>query len=243
MNFKAWDIDMVKPAVVLALGLVVASFVGASAFYRVRALDNTLSVTGSAKQKVEADAAKWTLSISRSAYETDVPRVQTQVASDMKQVVAFFRAAKIAEDKIVTNPVSVDQEYGPDYNAPRRYSIRQQVTVNSDDVRLIEKLAKEIGGLAQRGILVSAGSPEYFVTTLPDLRISLIGKAVIDAKARAEQIAQSTGQRVGALKSASGGVVQVLSPNSIEVSDYGSYDTQTIEKEVMVTTRAVFLIK
>jgi len=37
--------------------------------------------------------------------------------------------------------------------------------------------------------------------------------------------------------------VQVLSPNSIEVSDYGSYDTQTIQKEVMVTARAVFLLK
>ncbi|HPO83031.1 MAG TPA: SIMPL domain-containing protein, partial [bacterium] len=68
-------------------------------------------------------------------------------------------------------------------------------------------------------------------------------EAMNDAKARAEKIAQSSGQGVGSLRSASMGVVQVLEPNSTEVSDYGSYDTSTIEKEVMVTVRATFLLK
>jgi hypothetical protein len=48
---------------------------------------------------------------------------------------------------------------------------------------------------------------------------------------------------VGRLKSASSGVVQVLAPNSIDVSDYGSYDLQTIDKEVMLTARAVFFVR
>ena len=56
-------------------------------------------------------------------------------------------------------------------------------------------------------------------------------------------IASSTGQTVGKLKSASSGVVQVMQPNSTDVSDYGSYDTSTIEKEVSVTARAVFFVR
>ena len=243
MDMRSWQADIIKASVVLAVGIALASLIGSLTMYRVRSLDNTLSVTGSAKQEVDADAAKWTVSVSRSAYEGSVPEVQTQVSRDVQVVVGFFTAGKIPAKNITTSPVSVDQEYSSDNNAPRRYTVRVQITVTSDDVHLIEKLSKDIGGLAQRGIIVSAGTPEYFVTTLPELRIALIGKAVEDAKARAEQIAKSTGQKVGALKSASGGVVQVLAPNSIEVSDYGSYDTQTIQKEVMVTARAVFLIR
>lgn len=235
--------EMIKASAVMALGLIIASTIGALTFYRVRAFDNTLSVTGSAKQSVEADAAKWTVSVSRAAYEESIPDVQGRVARDTAAIVAFFRAAQIAEDSIVTGPVSVDQEYSSDANAPRRYSVRQMVTVQSNDVHLIERLSKDIGGLAQRGILVSANQPEYYVTSLPALRVSLIGAAITDAKARATEIAKSTGQSVGALKSAAGGVVQVLAPNSIEVADYGSYDTSTIKKEVMVTARAVFLLK
>ena len=73
--------------------------------------------------------------------------------------------------------------------------------------------------------------------------MALIGKAVQDAKARAESIAKSTGQSVGALKSASSGVVQVMAPNSVDISDYGSYDTSTIDKQIMVTARATFFLK
>ncbi|MBC7321113.1 SIMPL domain-containing protein [bacterium] len=64
-----------------------------------------------------------------------------------------------------------------------------------------------------------------------------------DARARAERIAQSTGQKVGSLKSASMGVVQVLAPNSTEVSDYGTHNISTIDKEVVVTVRVVFVLK
>jgi hypothetical protein len=37
-------------------------------------------------------------------------------------------------------------------------------------------------------------------------------------------------------------VVQVLPVNSVDVSDYGSYDTQNIEKEISVTVRAAFVL-
>ena len=234
---------MVAAAAVLALGIIVAAGIGAYAFYQVRSLDNTLSVTGSATQSVQADAAKWSVSVMRSAFETTVPSTQARVSSDAQAVVNFFATAGIAADKIRVSPVSVDQDYNSDANAPKRYTIREQVTVQSDNPELIDKLSKDIGSLVGKGILVSANQPEYYVSTLPDIRVALIGQAVTDAKARAMEIASSTGQRVGALKSASSGVVQVMAPNSVDVADYGSYDTSTIDKQVMVTARATFFLK
>jgi hypothetical protein len=75
------------------------------------------------------------------------------------------------------------------------------------------------------------------------LRVSLLGEAVKDAEARAKIIAQSGHRNLGVLTTASMGVVQVLTPNSTDVSDYGSYDTSSQNKEVMITVRATFKVK
>ena len=231
------------PALILGLGIVVAAFIGAYSFYQVHTLNNTLSVTGSATATSTADTARWTVTVSRTAYEATIASTQTSVAKDAQSVVDFFTTAGVAADKIQVNPVQTDQQYSNDQNAPTKYSVHQDVTMTSDNVRLVERLAKDVSSLANKGIFLSAQQPQYMISTLPQIRISLIGKAVTDAKARAEEIAKSTGQKVGPLQSAAGGVVQVMAPNSVDVSDYGSYDTSTIDKQVMVTARAVFLVK
>jgi hypothetical protein len=56
-------------------------------------------------------------------------------------------------------------------------------------------------------------------------------------------LAESSGKKVGQLKSASSGVVQVLSANSLDVSDYGSYDTSKVDKNIMLTVKASFTLE
>ena len=90
---------------------------------------------------------------------------------------------------------------------------------------------------------LSPQQPEYYISKLPALRVSLLGRAIADARARASEIAKSGSTAVGALKSASSGVVQVMAPNSTNVEDYGSYDTSTIQKQVMVSARVTFYTK
>lgn len=233
----------IAPALVLGLSLMGAAAIGAYSFYRVHTLDNTLSVTGSATSEAKADSAKWTVSLSRSSYEDGIAAAQTRVAADAKQISEFLTKGGLPAAGVTVSPTFVDREYSSDQNAPTRYTVRLDVTADSDKPELIEELSKNISTLAARGIVVSAQTPQYYISNLPELRISLIGKAVQDAKARASEIAKSTGRSVGALQSASGGVVQVLAPNSVDVSDYGNYDTSTIDKKVMVTARATFYIR
>jgi len=97
--------------------------------------------------------------------------------------------------------------------------------------------------LINKGVLFTTSSLEFYYSQLPQARIELLASAVQDAKARAEQLAQAGGKKIGILKSASSGVVQVMAPNSVEVSDYGMYDTSKIEKEIMVTVKTSFEIK
>lgn len=232
------------PAIILGGAFIVSAAIGAYAFYSVRALENTLSVTGSAKQAASADAARWSISVMREASSQEaLASAHTRITQDVQVVQKYLTDNGIPAEAIDVNPEFVNEEYRSNTSLPRSYTIRQELTVSLNNPELIDRLSKDIASLVSRGVNVTSQMPQYYVTTLPQIRIALIGKAVEDARARAGEIAKSTGQRVGALKSASSGVVQVMAPNSIDVSDYGSYDTSTIEKEVMVTARAVFLLK
>ncbi len=233
----------IGPAGVLAIGLVIAAIIAAYAFYGVHALSNTLTVTGSATATSTADTAKLTVTVSRMAAEDAISSTQTRVAADTAAVAAFYTRNGINAEAIETGTIAADREYSSNEFAPRRYTVRQDITITSNDPELVQKLSKDVADLSSRGIFLYVNPPQYYISNLPELRVQLIGEAVKDAKARAESIAENAGQSVGRLQSAASGVVQVMSPNSIEVADYGSYDTSSIEKTVMVTTKAVFLVR
>ncbi len=240
---KFFDKPFVLPAILLAVGIFAAAAAVSYTLYAIRALDNTLSVTGSAKQQVTADTAKWTIGVYRSVYEEEVTRAYTQVARDADVVRAYFKQAGIDVKNITTNTIAADQDWSSGQNgAPKRYNVHQEITIESSDVTKIQGLSQNIAALANKGISITPQQPQYYVSSLPNLRVSLLGQAIADARARAKEIAKSGGGSVGKLKSASSGVVQVLAPNSTNVDDYGSYDTSTIEKEVSVTARATFLV-
>ncbi len=207
---------------------------------------NTISSTGSASADVSADIAKWTIDIHRTAYEGGTQAAYTQVANDTTAVKKYFTALNLASSTIVLSVVSADQNYNQDQNAPTTYNVHESITITTSDVQKIDMLSHSIGAVSGKvagGTIVSPQGPEYYVSSLPQLRVSLLGKAITDAKARAEQIAKSGGASVGKLQSASSGVVQVLAPNSTNIEDYGSYDTSTIQKQVMITARATFTLK
>ncbi len=250
MLFSVNNFQMIKeygiaPALVLSAGIVVAAIVGGYSFYTVSTRSNTLTVTGSASATTTADLGKLTVTVSRGAYEGAVASVQNQVGSDADLVSAFFKKNGIEDADIQTGTVSADRDYSDskDSGAPIRYTVHEDINVQSHDPHLIERVSKDVAGLASRGIFVSVQQPQYYISNLPELRVALIGKAVTDAKDRATEIAKSVGQSVGRLQSASSGVVQVMAPNSTDVADYGSYDTSTIDKQVMVTAKATFVVR
>jgi uncharacterized protein len=229
------------PAVVISIAILLATVIGASAFYKIRSLDNTLSVTGSTKMRVKADLAKWTITTNSIVAPTQVSYAYSIVSNDMAKIKNF-----LIKNGILANQMTLSPIYNDDYwsgNSERKVNVRQTVTINSNELEKIKTISENMSALSQDGVVFAPESPQYYVSSLPDLRVSLIGKAVLDAQARAKEIASSMNQSVGKLKSASSGVVQVLQPDSNDVSDYGQYDTLTIDKDVMVTVRATFLLK
>ncbi|CCJ33599.1 SIMPL domain-containing protein [Caloramator australicus] len=84
---------------------------------------------------------------------------------------------------------------------------------------------------------------QYYYTKIADLKVDMLGLATKDAMQRAEQIAKNTGIKIGKLKSAKMGVFQITAPYSTEVSDYGIFDTMSINKEITAVVNCEFEIK
>ncbi len=238
--------DFVRGGKIIAVGMVTASLIFSIFFYASRVVNpGELSVTGSARVRVTSDTVKWTIQLSRFTDTVGLQRAYGDLESDRKKVESVLIEHRIPSDSIELSHVFTEQDYSYNYdnNAPRRYTIRQTVTVQSGDIENVTEVAKNIQNLISVGSVVSTYSLEYLYSRLPDLRVDLLSDAVKDAKTRAEKIAESSGSKIGSLHAASQGVVQVMSPNSVEVSDYGTYDTSSIEKEVMATVRASFGVK
>ncbi len=228
---------------ILGLSFIISAGIGSMTFYKLRSMDY-ISTTGSAKKAVVADKVKWSANITRPVKASTMKDGYALMDSDLKEVKNFLTSNGVTEESIDVSPIFLNEVYEQYPGPEKKYNLSQNIEVNSNDVQKISGLAKNTGVLVtNKGMLFSTNSLEYFYSKLPEARVELLASAVEDAKARAEQLSNAGGKKIGALKSASSGVVQVMSANSVEVSDYGMYDTSKINKEIMVTVKASFEIK
>jgi len=228
---------------ILGLSLIISTGIGAFSFYKIRSSDY-ISTTGSSRKSVVSDKVKWTTSITRPAKISTIKDGYAKMDTDLKAVKSFFTENGIPETSIEVFPIMMNEVYDNNQNTEKNYNLVQNITIQSDEIQKISDLSKNTNSLVtDKGVIFTTNSLEYYYSKLSEARVELLASSVADAKARAEQLAIAGGKKIGALKSASSGVVQVMSPNSIEVSDYGSYDTSTINKEIMVTVKASFVIQ
>ncbi len=234
-------------ALTIGAALILATIVG-GIFYATKDTTNKdiLTVTGSARTEVTADTVLWRTQITRNVSFGELKSGYASMATDLAAVKAFLTANNVAPEAITIQPIMMNEDWnnnGPVVQESKRYTLTQPIEIKSADVNGITALAQKSADLINKGVLFQSQGLEYYYTKLAELRVSMLGDAVKDAKERAQNMAKAGGQRVGSLQSASSGVVQVLSRGSVEVSDYGSYDTSKIEKDVMVTVRATFGVK
>lgn len=229
---------------VLGLSIILTGLIVSFTLYSIRAMErNVITSTGSAKEIVKSDTVKWTGEISRRVPNGALASGYLQLERDLDALRTFLKEKSVSPDALESRTVFTQEDiyYGSD--GPRSLGttmLRQTVVLSATDVEGLTSITRDLKTLIGKGTPVQTVSLEYLYSKLPELRVKLLGGAVKDAKARAGEIAGAGGGSVGDLQSASSGVVQVMAPNSIDVSDYGSYDTQSLEKEVMVTVRATF---
>lgn len=232
-------------AAILGVSVLLSVGISLYTYYRVRSLDDTVSTTGSAKQLIISDTVKWTSQISRTVKVSKLSSGYVDISKDLDTVKKFLINKGIPENMLIVSTVSQEQNYDvrPELGQEKEYILRQTIEVNSSDVQGITALSKDSSIVINQGINFTTTSIEYFYTKLSDVRVALLSDAIKDARMRADKMVEGTGRKIGTMKSTSSGVVQVMPVNSIDVSDYGTYDTSHIDKEVTITVRSTFSLK
>jgi hypothetical protein len=206
--------------------------------------DNGITVTGSAKTTATADNVVWTLNVALSSQL--VADAVRKVGADVDAVSTYLTKGGIPADALTLGAVSsyANEEWQNGNNTGRIHSYRasRDITVRTSDVQLVYKLSQGIGSLLQNGVNVNNYGPQYYISTLSDLRPQLLEDAMKDAKTRAVAITKAVGGSVGAVQSVKSGVFQVTTPDSTMVSDGGAYDTSTIDKTVTSTVSVTFAV-
>jgi hypothetical protein len=239
---KSRSITVIAASLIMALA-VGGGLVRVGAGFAARN-DNGITVTGSAKTTATADNVVWTLNVALSSpLVADAVR---KVGADVDAVSEYLTKGGIPADALTLGAVSTygNEEYQNGNNTGRIISYRasRDITVRTSDVQLVYTLSQGIGSLLQSGVNVNNYGPQYYISTLPDLRPQLLEEAMKDAKTRAVAITKAVGGSVGGVQSVKSGVFQVTTPDSTMVSDGGAYDTSTIEKTVTSTVSVTFAV-
>jgi hypothetical protein len=239
---KSRSITVIAASLIMALA-VGGGLVKVGAGFAART-DNGITVTGSAKTTATADNVVWTLNVALSSQL--VADAVRKVGADVDAVSAYLTKGGIPADALTLGAVSsyANEEWQNGNSTGRILSYRasRDITVRTSDVQLVYKLSQGIGSLLQNGVNVNNYGPQYYISTLSDLRPQLLEDAMKDAKTRAVAITKAVGGSVGAVQSVKSGVFQVTTPDSTMVSDGGAYDTSTIEKTVTSTVSVTFAV-
>lgn len=230
----------------LAVGLVLAALIATWGVTRLRSADQTIVVTGSARKRITSDLIVWRAGVSYQAPQlSDAYRALTGAVPRVK---AYLAGKGVPESQMTVSSISSTTQQGRDRDGQETgqivgYTLRQTIEIRSTDVDKISRLSREATELINQGILLESMAPEYHYTKLGDLKIQMLAEAARDAKTRAEQIARSVGSRIGAVRAARMGVLQITPADSNEVSDSGMSDTSSREKDITSVVNITFAVE
>lgn len=233
------------PALILSIGLIIAAALMAFSFKYLNRNTGAITVKGLAEKPIQADSALWEINLQTSSASETKKDAYVLLDQQMKVLRQFFLDQGFsAQDFKMGNKSSesyyeeVDIGDGRLMRQFKGYIANQKLAVSSRDIAKIEKAAKAIYILDEQNISINE-SPNYLVSNLEDIKMSLIANATKNAFSRANEFAKVGEVKVGAMRSASQGAFYILPDNgSDENSDYGgAYDKTTINKiaRVVVT--------
>ncbi|MDJ0682042.1 MAG: SIMPL domain-containing protein [Xenococcaceae cyanobacterium MO_167.B52] len=231
---------------VLSLALVISSLVFAQGIQEFKRANDVLVITGSAKRPIKSDYIILRLSV--SSQESTAKIAYQNLKTQIEQVQAYLKEQQVPDDAITLSAMRTDTipEIGINGRNTGRilaYRLSQTLEIRSNEVERYADISQQATELINEGVNLVSRPPEYLYTKLSELRVEMVAEATKDAQARARAIASSTGNQVGAVRSARTGVFQITSRNSTAVSDYGIYDTSSLEKDITAVVSVQFAME
>ncbi len=238
--------SLIPVAFLLAIGLIITALIIGGTWRKVSRGSVTITVTGSASKELRSDLAVWHADFSAAAPSLTDAYAKLQATNTKVKnylVSKGFPADKLKFSSINTIIQYLHNDKGVATTQVESYKLSQDVSLESNEVDKVDQLSREATELINQGVEINSSAPEFLYTKLSDLKVEMIGLASKDAKVRAEQIANSTDNKIGEVRSSRMGVIQINSKNSTEVSDYGVNDVSSLEKTITAVVTMSFSIE
>jgi len=238
-------ISMFLLGATLALGFTMAAYLLSGAIRSFKD-ESGIKVKGYAETVVKADAARWRLVVTDRS--KDLKDCYDKLAKDTAVVRAKLVEYGFTEAETNFFAAHVDEEVRLTEKDKRTndiefYRLTQIIEVTTGKPDAIDKASKKITEVLAQGVNIASEQPQFTFTKLEGLKLELLGAASKNAYERAQVIASKAGGRIGRLRSASQGVFQIVPVGSTETSDYGAYDTSTIDKTVKAVVTIDFMLE
>lgn len=191
----------------------------------------SITVKGLAEREVKADLAMWPLKFTVSA--NSLADLDTRLLAAEQKVRTFFREAGLAEQDISQTVPRITDEYANRYNEHKpeeRYSAESILLVRTTEVDKVLAAMPNTNALLRQNVLLAPTyeyRTEFLFTSLEDIKPAMIAEATQDARTAAQQFAQDSGSRVGAILTAQQGY--------FSINDLDGY-TPHIKRVRVVTT-------
>jgi hypothetical protein len=230
--------------IILASALVLSALILGLFFHNARRQVNTIRVLGTASILYESDILRWVTVFTTTTGIDNQMEGYSILNRDINRFRDFLREKGFDPNELVVSSANTWANWGDGRIVGHIFEQRVVFTL-SDTTRFheIEKHAFDLSELAQTGVVLRQSSLEYLISTLPELRVELIAEATRDAKNRAAHVAQTTGNRLGRLRTGRIGLFQVTEPHSVEVQGMGQFNTSTRMKQISVTMTGYFELR
>jgi len=245
--------DKIKFSIVIALAIIVSSWLLGNSFKNRNENLDSISVVGLGTKDFVSDEILWSGNFSTKSF--NIKEAYSNMMSDQKIVKDFFISKGFKENEFSFGAVSFNKKYREvrqesvenPYNVKYEqifdgYEALQTITFtakkNAELIKRIEEVSSKTSELINSGIELTSNPIQYTYSDLPSLKQSLIESATKDAKERAEKIINTGNGDLGKLKNASMGVFQITGQGSTEDFSYGGiYDTYSKNKTARITVR------
>ena len=236
--------DQGKLALIISIGLIIASTVFGVFYYNTNYARQTVSVVGIASTESVSDTGKLSVTVNIRSELDGEKEAMTEVQKSADNLIKILQQKGLDINSMTRTSLSSYPRY--ENSRVIGYEASQTVNIVSEKLDTLESLFFKLplDGVGSSRASVTTNM-EYYIkdSNLTPIKHKLIELATADAIKRSEIMVRKTKQKVDKLVSAKCGVFQITVPQSTEVSDYGFYDTTSKKKQITVTVNTVFSLK
>lgn len=232
---------------ILAIGIILAGWLGGNGFARARLGDRFVTVKGISEREVSADLAIWPLRL--VVADNDLTRAQSRLQSNVAEIFRFLGRNQIDTTQVTLQNFGVVDALANEYRQPgmtgNRYIIRQVVLVRSDQPARVNAASQRVGELVNAGIVFSSGEeyggggPTFIFRGLNELKPAMIAEATARAREAAEQFATDSRSGLAGIRRANQGVFEILPRDQAQGISEGSQ----VAKVVRVVSTVEYILR